>query len=389
MKIGSFVFIFLCCWCNVNAQETSDIVVVLPGSKVTLNAASEGAVSYQWFLDGEELSGAVGATYIAMQQGKYTVISRNDEGCDSTISNTVEIRFSGRSSPPSGAGEQYFCHFNDPVIADIEVIGAHITWYDEEEGGSILAETTLLEDGSTYYATQAPEGPASESEERLAVTVFLNLCPDLSVSKSVDNQDALIGTPVIFSVKVSNETSLEVRNIAIRDHLPSGFSYTSHTTDNGNYNISSGIWDIPMLSGYANAELQVHAEVLPEGDYTNRAVLDDSDPWDVNSENNFAEVTLIPSCARVYNLFSPNGDGINDVFRIDCIEKYPDNTLEVFNRYGNTVFRQKGYDNTWQGESNVKNTISRNGQLPAGTYYYVLSLGNGTRPVTGWLFIMR
>ncbi len=134
MKIGSFVFIFLCCWCNVNAQETSDIVVVLPGSKVTLNAASEGAVSYQWFLDGEELSGAVGATYIAMQQGKYTVISRNDEGCDSTISNTVEIRFSGRSSPPSGAGEQYFCHFNDPVIADIEVIGAHITWYDEEEG---------------------------------------------------------------------------------------------------------------------------------------------------------------------------------------------------------------------------------------------------------------
>ncbi len=182
---------------------------------------------------------------------------------------------------------------------------------------------------------------------------------------------------------------MEVRNIAIRDHLPSGFSYTSHTTDSGNYNISSGIWDIPMLSGYANAELQVHAEVLPEGDYTNRAVLDDSDPWDVNSENNFAEVTLIPSCARVYNLFSPNGDGINDVFRIDCIEKYPDNTLEVFNRYGNTVFRQKGYDNTWQGESNVKNTISRNGQLPAGTYYYVLSLGNGTRPVTGWLFIMR
>ncbi|MGS2741975.1 T9SS type B sorting domain-containing protein [Sinomicrobium sp. M5D2P17] len=389
MKIGKLILIFLCFWQAIGAQEADDIVVVPPGSTVHLRAASEGASQYQWFRNGDALSGAVGVIYAATLEGKYTVISFNSEGCESDISNEIEIRFSGTSSPPVGDGIQYFCHFFDPVLADIEVQGLHITWYDAEEGGNILPHTQSLEEGQTYYASQSPGGPGTESRERLAVTVFLDRCPDLSVSKDVDTREAPADAPIVFSVKINNQTSIAVRDIVISDRIPSGFSYTSHNADKGSYNATSGIWDIPLLAGNESAELLVHATVLPTGDYTNIAILDASDPSDTNISNNRAEVTVIPSCLRVYNLFSPNGDGMNDTFRIDCIENYPENKLEVYNRYGHVVFRQKGYDNTWKGASNVKNTISRNGMLPVGTYYYVLDPGDGSKPVSGWLYIMR
>ncbi|UGU16980.1 gliding motility-associated C-terminal domain-containing protein [Sinomicrobium kalidii] len=389
MKIGKVIFIFLCFWQYAGAQEGNEVIVVPPGSTVNLHASSEGATQYQWFRDGVAVDGAVEETYAATLKGKYTVVSINAEGCPSEISNAVEIRFSGSSPPPSGEGEQYFCFVFDPVIADIEVTGEHITWYDAPERGNVLPGTHPLEDGVTYYASQSPGGPGNESEERLAVTVFLNACPDLSVSKSVDNPQPLVDAPVVFSVKVTNETAVTVRNIVIADRLPSGYAYSSHGADKGTYNAPSGVWDIPVLSEDESAELVISATVLSHGDYTNTAYLDNSDPEDTDDTNNSAEATTEPLCLKVYNLFSPNEDGMNDTFRIDCIENYPDNLLQVYNRYGNLVFKQKGYDNTWKGSSNVKNTISRNGMLPVGTYYYVLDLGDGSTPVSGWLYIMR
>ncbi len=66
-----------------------------------------------------------------------------------------------------------------------------------------------------------------------------------------------------------------------------------------------------------------------------------------------------------YNTFTPNGDGANDVFYIGNIEKYPDNVLEIYNRYGQKVFTKTGYSNDWDGKY-------LNDELPAGTYFYIL-----------------
>ena len=77
-----------------------------------------------------------------------------------------------------------------------------------------------------------------------------------------------------------------------------------------------------------------------------------------------------PSDFRIYNGFSPNGDGLNDVFFIRGVESFPDNELCIFNRWGNQVFRQRGYMNTWGGEweTNI---------VPSGTYFYVFDNGEG------------
>ena len=85
----------------------------------------------------------------------------------------------------------------------------------------------------------------------------------------------------------------------------------------------------------------------------------------------------------VYNGFSPNGDGINDSFRIDGIENYPGNTVRIFNRWGNRVFTQDGYKNEWSGNWNGRTV------LPDGTYFYIIDLGDGSKPLKGYVQIRR
>jgi gliding motility-associated-like protein len=86
---------------------------------------------------------------------------------------------------------------------------------------------------------------------------------------------------------------------------------------------------------------------------------------------------------KVPNAFSPNGDGINDDWRITNLLTYPEATLQVFNRHGQKVFESRGYNNPWKGTYNSQ-------PLPVGTYYYVIDLKTSFFPrLSGWVFIAR
>ena len=88
-------------------------------------------------------------------------------------------------------------------------------------------------------------------------------------------------------------------------------------------------------------------------------------------------------CLVIHNVITPNGDGANDTWIIDCIESFPNNKVEIFNRWGDLVNTFEGYNN---GSVAWKGTNLRNELLPDGTYYYVITLKNG-RSHTGWVFI--
>jgi gliding motility-associated-like protein len=82
--------------------------------------------------------------------------------------------------------------------------------------------------------------------------------------------------------------------------------------------------------------------------------------------------------------FSPNGDGIHDQFMIKYIEFFPENTFTVFNRWGQPVFSQFGYDNTWEGQAQGGKP------LPDGTYFYELKFPDGQlEPVSGYFILNR
>ncbi len=77
-------------------------------------------------------------------------------------------------------------------------------------------------------------------------------------------------------------------------------------------------------------------------------------------------VTVRPAI-RIPNAISPNGDGVDDTWQIDFIEQYPENTVTIFNRWGNKIFSAENYSraNEWRGDINGQ-------PAPIGTYYYVV-----------------
>lgn len=100
----------------------------------------------------------------------------------------------------------------------------------------------------------------------------------------------------------------------------------------------------------------------------------------------------------VYNAISANGDGLNDYFKIDGLKACGDGTnkVQIYDRWGVKVYETNNYDengNVFRGFSNVKNLISGNKQLAAGTYFYVLNvniLSDGasrTMNKTGYLYL--
>ena len=95
------------------------------------------------------------------------------------------------------------------------------------------------------------------------------------------------------------------------------------------------------------------------------------------------EVQILCDDLVAYSGFSPNGDGINDKFIIEGIEKYPANQVLIFNRWGNEVYRKGGYsnDDAWTGD--FKGEL-----VPQGTYFYVIDDGQG-RKYSGYVEVAR
>jgi gliding motility-associated-like protein len=107
-----------------------------------------------------------------------------------------------------------------------------------------------------------------------------------------------------------------------------------------------------------------------------------------------ATIIIVLKDLDIHNAFTPDGDGINEVFQIDGIENYSNNTVCIFNRWGVMVYDAKGYNNddvSFRGESNGRATISKGEQLPDGTYFYVIkySKDNTFGDKAGYLYINR
>jgi len=86
--------------------------------------------------------------------------------------------------------------------------------------------------------------------------------------------------------------------------------------------------------------------------------------------------------------FSPNGDGRNDQFIIQGLnELYPDNSLQVFNRWGAEVLSASPYNNDWDGTA--QSGLNSGEPLPVATYWYILDLGDGREPIMDYIYLNR
>jgi gliding motility-associated-like protein len=129
---------------------------------------------------------------------------------------------------------------------------------------------------------------------------------------------------------------------------------------------------------YLSSDTSVSPKTIPDDDITYKLTLTAKGGCSV-SDTIFVRVLKGP---EVPNVFSPNGDGINDTWKIKYLDGYVGATIDVYNRYGQLVYKGVGYDVEWDGTYNGH-------PLPVGTYYYIINPKNGRQVVKGSVTIIK
>ncbi|TKB98153.1 T9SS type B sorting domain-containing protein [Pedobacter cryotolerans] len=194
---------------------------------------------------------------------------------------------------------------------------------------------------------------------------------DLSIIKTTPIASTSIGEEFTYELNVKNIGVNLATEVLTTDILPAGLTYVSASTNNGTFTFNSGTrtlsWNIGQLAVGANVVLTIKVKTDDAGLITNTATVGSKEE-DINLANNSSTVDKEIFGLRMPNVITPDGDGKNDVLKIPGLKAYPENTLSVFNRWGNEVWYSNGaYQENWSGEG-----------LNEGTYYYKLSLKDKT-----------
>ncbi|WP_243860513.1 Ig-like domain-containing protein [Flavobacterium poyangense] len=365
-------------FCLSKAPTVSDIVVNEPNVVWYSTATGGTALAANTPL--------VAGTYYA------TALNNTTNGCDSAARLAITVSFENDALVQLVSTDDTPCVFQNVTYSIANgksnyvwsITNGTITNGGGNADGSVTVSWSDIGPGtvSVTYINTCDE----TTTKTLNVTVAT--CSDLTITNTVNNPRPNFGDQVTFTVTVNNVGEGSFINTIVSDLLPSGYDLVSASTTSGSYNNATQLWTIPTLNAGQSVTLTIVAEVLSSGNYLNVATIEISTPLDVDASNNSASVSVEPICLTVYNEFTPNNDGANDLFRIDCIETHPNNELKVFNRYGALVYKKVHYENNWDGTANVSGVVNKGDMLPTGTYFYVIDTGDGTIK-KGWLSIMR
>ncbi len=190
-------------------------------------------------------------------------------------------------------------------------------------------------------------------------------------------------------------------------------------TDTDNDGLDDGYEGNNLNDIDANDEIDNPLDDLPntdEDDEVDYRDTDDDDDGiatideDVNGDGNWAnddtnnngipnyldpDLVVAGDGIEVFNVVTPNGDGVHDELIISGLENYPNNTVKIFNRWGVMVFVTKSYNtqgNVFDGTSNGRVTIDKDNRLPVGTYFYIIDYedaANNMRKLSGYIYINR
>jgi len=362
-----------------------------------LVAATGNGLTYQWrkgtvnLIDGLNIDGAtndtltIDPTSLSDTSSFYNVIVTDGCGLSDT---SIFVSLMITQLPVAVASS------NSPVcigsainLMAQSVLGATYSWtgvngfISAVQNPTIPAATAL--DAGNYLLTVIANGCTSVPSP---VSVIVNNCAaNISVVKTVNNAQPLIGHNVIFTIVATNNGPSNATGVVVTDLLQSGYTFISSTTTEGTYNALTGIWNIDSLDNGVSEVLTITALVNATGVYTNTASITGNE-IDIDIVDNVSTIETFPTDFNIPEGFSPNADGINDLFVIRGILYYPNNTIVIYNRWGDKVFEASPYQNTWDGKTSMGLQVGGD-KLPVGTYFYILDLGDGSDVIKGTIYL--
>jgi gliding motility-associated-like protein len=350
--------------------------IACSGSSVSFTVSAIGSgLSFQWrnglndVLDGATISGATTDTLtinpvsLADASSNYYVVLTGV--CLSDTSISVSLIVDTATNVTTEPIDQTVCEGNS-VSFSVVATGTAIS-YQWRTGPTDVINSASVSGATTNTLTINPvqisvtplsyyvvvTGTCLPNDTSIEVTLTINLNP---VSIATSNSPVCVGNPVEFYAQTETNASYLWNG-------PNGYISTAQN---------------PVIVSAVLADAGAYSLIVSV----------------VGCTSDTSAITLeINNCVATVELhipegFSPDNDGINDVFFIRGLENYPNNSVDIYNRWGNKVFSASPYMNNWDGTS--QNNLSVGGdKLPTGTYFILFNLGDDSDIYKGTIYLNR
>ncbi|MDB5022479.1 MAG: hypothetical protein JWP78_234 [Mucilaginibacter sp.] len=380
------------------------------GTPVTLKAEGSAAYQYRWYKD-DVLTGDVTASLSVTQSAKYKV---EVSACDGSWLPSKEVQVDLINvAPVMTTDKPAYCTGDNATLSISGPINpaCTINWYRDNVLLPVYTNQTSLSTniaGSytvTIKSNQANTDGTFCSQTSAVQIIVFNPPPAVSIEKIVrttlcqgqtmdlkahyntgsvkwstgEKADQIsVSTSGNYTLTVTSPAGCQTQTSIDVSFLPNpvlnindaGVCVSSHKTAKltAPAGLASYTWN-----GQAGTETYV-------ADHPQTVILTVTD---VNNCQATQEIHITDDCpdVKIPNTFTPNGDGINDTWVIAGLEYDKTALVSVFNRYGQQVYQSKGYGTPWNGGSAGK-------KLQTGTYYYIITIKNGTQKYSGSVTII-
>lgn len=325
---------------NVDQVTSASCADASDGAIGTTAFGGQPSYLFDWEGSGGFTSTAEDITGLA--PGEYVLTLTDANNC--VLVDTITVEALSTVVADAG-GDQQICTGTSVTLDGTNSVGAGSYSWTDDQGNVIGTTATLTIDlpspGDFTYTLTVTDGPCSSSDEVVISSLALPIA------------DA------------GEDQTIFLSETATLGGVPSGPVGSTFTWAPDS--LLTSTTDPNPVADPTTTTLFTLTVVAPNGCIDTDTVL----------------VTVVPTVV-IPNGFTPNADGSNDVWIIDFIDLFPDCEVEVYNRWGDQLFRSIGYNKPWDGKY-------RDGFVPVGTYYYVIELNDDRfpEPYTGPLTVIR
>lgn len=342
----------------INASPLDPVVTasnatICEGESTIISASGSGTgVTYNVYDANGNLLGTAPLTVNPANTSIYSVTAINSNGCVN-LGGEQDITITVNSNPVANAGNDVTICPNTSATLTASG-GTNYEWSTTETTASISVSPAT----TTTYTVEVSNAAGCTATASVNVIVY-----DAG-SLSANNDSA----------SVENTASVSV-STALNDVGNPGIITVIEDPDHGIYTVNGSTITYDPADGYEGMDTLVYV------------ICDNFCSSFCDTAEVYIRITR-EILIDVPGGFSPNGDGINDNFVISGLEKYPENELYIYNRWGELVYQAKPYTNNWNGIANGNRTIYGE-EVIDGTYFYILKLDETLEPLRGSLELRR
>jgi gliding motility-associated-like protein len=416
MPTASFTFADVCLGNTMNFANGSNITT--------------GSLTYEWDFDDNSLPSTVDQpSHLYSLDSIYNVelIATSNNNCKDTITQAVSVH----PLPEVGFIADPVCHFQTSVFDDTSSINT------SNSSASLTGYSWDFGDGSSSTSTDPQHNYLNDQTYNVSLTVTSNEGCVSQLTQSViinpmpypnfEVTDACVGSPVMFvnSTQIASGTisyawsfgdnNISIATDPVHNYALDGFYEVWLVATTGAQCLDSipkyaEVFPLPQPNAGIDTSVSQGFAVGLEGYYpgaigyswTPTESLDNNsisnpDANPLETTTYYLEVTDIHGCKNIdsmvvnviedfklfiYNVITPDGNGLNDTWKITNIETFEGADVYVYDRWGGEVLSVKGYQNDWEG-------VSGTDQLPDGTYYYVIKFTDSDKVYKGSLTVLR